>query len=120
VLLATAVFGAGFCLAGSQVGVNALAAGFYPTANRATGVAWANGVGRIGSVLGSMVGGILLGSGLGLPAMFTLIGIPVVIAGACMLAKGMVAPQPVHRHAAAVPLPATAVALPTGSAALQK
>ena len=120
VLLAMAVFGAGFCLAGSQVGANALSAGFYPTANRATGVAWANAVGRIGSVLGSMVGGILLGSGLGLPTMFTLIGIPVVIAGACMLIKGMVAPQPVHQHAAAAaPLPAAA-ALSTGGAALQK
>lgn len=118
VLLAAAVFGAGFCLAGSQVGVNALAAGFYPTANRATGVAWANGVGRIGSVLGSMVGGVLLGSGLGLPSMFTLIGIPVVIAGACMLIKGTVAPQPVHQHAPATS-PAAA-ALTIAGVALQK
>lgn len=116
-LLAAAVFGAGFCLAGSQVGVNALAAGFYPTANRATGVAWANGVGRIGSVLGSMVGGVFLSSGLGLPAMFTLVGVPVVIAGICMLIKGRMAPQPVHQHAA--PLPRT-TALAVSGAALQQ
>jgi MFS transporter, AAHS family, 4-hydroxybenzoate transporter len=119
VLLAAAVFGAGFCLAGSQVGVNALAAGFYPTANRATGVAWANGVGRIGSVLGSMVGGVLLGSGLGLPTMFTLIGIPVVVAGVCMLIKGVVAPQPVHQHAV-MPLPAGVALAAGGAAALPK
>jgi AAHS family 4-hydroxybenzoate transporter-like MFS transporter len=103
VLLAAAVFGAGFCLAGAQVGVNALAAGFYPTANRATGVAWANGVGRIGSVLGSMTGGLLLGSGLGLPAVFGLIGIPVVVAGLCMLLKGRLAPQPDHHAPLAAP-----------------
>lgn len=114
VLLAAAVFGAGFCLAGSQVGVNALAAGFYPTANRATGVAWANGVGRIGSVLGSMVGGVLLASGLGLPTMFAVIGIPVVIAGLCMLIKGRVAPQPVHHHAAAAPPAGAVLSAPGG------
>jgi AAHS family 4-hydroxybenzoate transporter-like MFS transporter len=110
-LLATAVFGAGFCLAGAQVGVNALAAGFYPTANRATGVAWANAVGRIGSVLGSMTGGLLLGSGLGLPAIFAFIGVPVVLGGICMLVKGRLAPQPVHHAPAALEAAAPAGAV---------
>lgn len=111
-LLATAVFGAGFCLAGAQVGVNALAAGFYPTANRATGVAWANAVGRSGSVLGSMVGGTILSSGLGLPTAFAIVGIPVILAGLFMVVKGRLAPQPAHQTAAssassfAGPLPA--------------
>ena len=50
-LLVFAIFGAGFGVAGAQVGVNALAAATYPTASRATGVSWANAVGRIGSVL---------------------------------------------------------------------
>lgn len=101
-LLGVAVFGAGFCLAGSQVGVNALAAGYYPTASRATGVAWANGIGRSGSVLGSMVGGAILASGLSLPTAFAIVGLPVVIAGIAMLAKGWLAPQPTHATAAHV------------------
>jgi AAHS family 4-hydroxybenzoate transporter-like MFS transporter len=50
-LLVVAVFGAGFGTGGSQVGINALAAAFCPTSNRATGVSWANAVGRTGSVL---------------------------------------------------------------------
>jgi hypothetical protein len=33
-LLVVAIFGAGFGVAGAQVGVNALAAGYYPTASR--------------------------------------------------------------------------------------
>ena len=40
-LMTLAVFGAGFCVSGAQVGANALAAAFYPTAYRATGVSWA-------------------------------------------------------------------------------
>lgn len=96
VLLALAVFGAGLCLAGSQIGLHALAAGFYPTANRATGVAWANGIGRMGSVLGSMIGGVLLNSGLSLATVFVVIGAPVFISSICMYIKSKVAPQPVH------------------------
>jgi AAHS family 4-hydroxybenzoate transporter-like MFS transporter len=42
------------------VGANALSASFYPTDCRATGVSWANGVGRSGSILGSMGGGVLV------------------------------------------------------------
>ena len=114
-LLSAAVFGAGFCLAGSQVGVNALAAGFYPTASRATGVAWANAVGRSGSVLGSMFGGAILASGLGLPVAFAIVGIPVIIAGLSMFLKGKLAPQPVHHTAA----PAVPDGIDTAKAALQ-
>src|SRR6266700_6630770 len=70
-LLVFAIFGAGFGVAGAQVGINALAAATYPTASRAPGVSWANGVGRIGSVLGSMVGGLLLSQGWDLSTVFS-------------------------------------------------
>src|SRR6202165_3653136 len=40
VLVATAIFAAGFCIVGGQIAANALAAGFYPTSVRATGVGW--------------------------------------------------------------------------------
>jgi AAHS family 4-hydroxybenzoate transporter-like MFS transporter len=80
------IFGAGFGVAGSQVGVNALAAAYYPTASRATGVSWANAVGRIGSVLGSMVGGFLLSLGWDLSTVFSVAAIPAFVAGAGMLA----------------------------------
>jgi AAHS family 4-hydroxybenzoate transporter-like MFS transporter len=55
-----AIFAAGFCIVGGQIAANALAAGFYPTAVRATGVGWALGIGRVGSILGPLVGGALL------------------------------------------------------------
>jgi MFS transporter, AAHS family, 4-hydroxybenzoate transporter len=59
-LVTVAIFVAGFCIVGGQIAANALAAGFYPTSVRATGVGWALGIGRIGSIVGPLVGGILL------------------------------------------------------------
>jgi len=59
-LVAIAIFVAGFCIVGGQIAANALAAGFYPTSVRATGVGWALGVGRVGSIVGPLVGGVLL------------------------------------------------------------
>jgi len=59
--LALAVtFATGFLVIGAQSGLNALAAKFYPTSIRSTGVGWALGVGRIGSIVGPLLGGLLL------------------------------------------------------------
>ena len=56
ILAAVAIFIAGFCIVGGQIAANALAAGFYPTSVRATGVGWALGIGRIGSIVGPSSG----------------------------------------------------------------
>jgi AAHS family 4-hydroxybenzoate transporter-like MFS transporter len=50
----------GVCVNGAQAGLNGLAASFYPTSIRATGVGWASGIGRIGSIIGPTLGGALL------------------------------------------------------------
>lgn len=60
IFVSMAIFAAGFCIVGGQIAANALAAGFYPTSVRATGVGWALGVGRVGSIIGPLVGGMLL------------------------------------------------------------
>jgi AAHS family 4-hydroxybenzoate transporter-like MFS transporter len=49
------VFIAGFGILGGQAGNNALAATYYPTDLRSTGVGAALGVGRIGSILGPSI-----------------------------------------------------------------
>src|ERR1700710_1992234 len=59
-LVTAAIFAAGFCVVGGQIAANGLAAGFYPTSVRATGVGWALGIGRVGSIVGPLVGGALL------------------------------------------------------------
>jgi MFS transporter, AAHS family, 4-hydroxybenzoate transporter len=51
---------AGVGVIGAQVGVTALASITYPVAMRSTGLGWALGVGRVGSILGPTIGGIML------------------------------------------------------------
>ena len=89
-LMTVAVFGAGFCVSGGQVGANALSAAFYPTPYRATGVSWANGIGRSGSIVGSLLGGILLGLGWLPTTVYALVAIPAVIAALTLGTLGVV------------------------------
>jgi AAHS family 4-hydroxybenzoate transporter-like MFS transporter len=84
------VFMAGFGLSGAQTAANVLVAGFYTTAARATGVSWALGVGRIGSIIGSMTGGILLAAFHTVGTAFLLFAAPMVIAGVAMLVNGWI------------------------------
>ena len=60
VFVTLAIFAAGFCIVGGQIAANALAAGYYPTSVRATGVGWALGIGRVGAIVGPLIGGALL------------------------------------------------------------
>jgi len=62
-LVTVVAFISGFAVIGAQAGLNALAARFYPTSIRSTGVGWALGVGRLGSIVGPLVGGMLLAIG---------------------------------------------------------
>jgi MFS transporter, AAHS family, 4-hydroxybenzoate transporter len=45
---------------GGTQGANALAGWYYPTFIRSTGVGWALGIGRIGSIVGTLLGGLLI------------------------------------------------------------
>lgn len=58
-LLFTVVFVAGFGILGGQAALNALAASYYPTDLRASGVGAASGVGRFGSVIGPVLAEIM-------------------------------------------------------------
>ena len=87
-LMGLAVFGAGFCVSGGQVGANALSAAFYPTPCRATGVSWANGIGRSGSILGSLLGGAMLALGWTVTTVYALVAIPALVSAAALLILG--------------------------------
>jgi MFS transporter, AAHS family, 4-hydroxybenzoate transporter len=92
-LVAAGVFAAGFCISGAQVGLNAMASGYYPTSARGTGVSWANGIGRTGSIVGSLIGGALLALGWGASSIFLLLAIPALIASTAIFAMGRVRPN---------------------------
>ena len=59
-LLTVVVFVSGWCVVGGQPALNAMAATFYPTYMRSTGVGWCLGIGRIGAIVGPVVGGQLM------------------------------------------------------------
>ena len=62
-----------------QGGVNAIypvTAGAYPPEARATGLGWAMGIGRLGAVLGPIIGGFGLGQGLPLVGVFAIFCAP--------------------------------------------
>jgi MFS transporter, AAHS family, 4-hydroxybenzoate transporter len=83
-ILFVAVFFAGFGVPGSQAGLNALSATYYPTDLRATGVGSGLGIGRIGSIVGPLVGGILLGRQWGARDLFIAAAIPALISAIVM------------------------------------
>ena len=60
----------GFFLVGGQIGLNSIAGTIYPTDIRATGAGWALGIGRIGSILGPVLGGVLISAHLPLRLLF--------------------------------------------------
>jgi AAHS family 4-hydroxybenzoate transporter-like MFS transporter len=69
-LLMIATFFAGCSISGGQKSVIALAAIFYPSTMRSTGVGWALGIGRIGGILGPLIVGFVLDDGWSPAAVF--------------------------------------------------
>ena len=86
-LLIATVFMSGFGVVGSQNGANAMAAEVYPTAARSTGVGWALGVGRIGSILGPNLGAMLVGT---TPRLFLYAAVPLMLAATAALVASVV------------------------------
>jgi AAHS family 4-hydroxybenzoate transporter-like MFS transporter len=72
---------------GAQNGANALAAEVYPTAARATGVGWALGIGRIGSILGPNLGAMFVGT---TPRLFLYAAVPLTLAATAALVASVV------------------------------
>jgi AAHS family 4-hydroxybenzoate transporter-like MFS transporter len=53
-------FVAGFCVLGVQSGINVCGALVYPTSLRALGSGWELGIGRLGSIVGPLVGALFV------------------------------------------------------------
>src|SRR6476661_306679 len=95
------VFAAGTLMNTSQSSLPALAAGFYPTQGRATGVAWMLGLGRFGGIAGSFLVAELARRHLGFGAIFTVVAIPGLVAAAALLVKHAAQPAAGDMRAAA-------------------
>ena len=75
---------AGFGIGGQQLALNYLIANAYPTQLRATATGWGIGIGRLGSIVGSALGGVIL-TGLGVSGYFMALAVPLVLAGLATL-----------------------------------
>jgi AAHS family 4-hydroxybenzoate transporter-like MFS transporter len=73
-LLLALAFLAGVFSIGAQMCAVALCATFYETALRATGVGWVMGTGRIGAIVGPVIGGLLIAAGMSTPRLFVIGG----------------------------------------------
>jgi len=87
------VFIAGVLMNAAQVSMPALAAAFYPTRGRATGVAWMLGIGRFGGIAGSFLVAELSRQSLSFGEIFSVVAIPGVIAMAALLIKQIAEPS---------------------------
>jgi len=94
--LVLVVFLAGILMNTAQSSMPALAASFYPTQGRATGVAWMLGIGRFGGIAGSFLVAELTRRELSFSGIFTVVAIAGVVATIALLLK-----QAVHPEAAA-------------------
>ena len=84
-LLFTVVTITGLCIIGGQPAVNALAATYYPTTLRSTGIGWSLGVGRIGSIVGPVLGGELIRLNWSNSDIFIAVAVPAVISSLMLL-----------------------------------
>jgi MFS transporter, AAHS family, 4-hydroxybenzoate transporter len=109
---------AGMCIIGGQAGINALAGTLYPTHMRSTGTGWAFGIGRIGSILGPVIGGQLIAFGLPLGVLFVTAAAPILVSASALFFLGRLPivrdREPGAAAERASPDTATASALPNG------
>jgi AAHS family 4-hydroxybenzoate transporter-like MFS transporter len=99
-LLMLTVFAGGALLNTAQSSMPALAAAFYPTQGRATGVAWMLGIGRFGGIAGSFLVAELTARQMTFAQIFMVLAVPGAIAALALLVKQAVRPEDAAAKAA--------------------
>ena len=84
------IFATGVFLSGSITSMPTLAAAYYPTQGRASGVAWMIGIGRIGGIIGAASGGPLLNAGFSVGAILGFLAAPALLAACALLLKNYI------------------------------
>ncbi|CAI0863597.1 4-hydroxybenzoate transporter PcaK [Serratia rubidaea] len=87
VLLGGFIFLMGITMNGAQSGLQTLAATYYPTHSRATGIAWMQGIGRFGGVAGTMVGAQLMAMQWEVRSILLFLCLPAAVAAIATLVK---------------------------------
>jgi MFS transporter, AAHS family, 4-hydroxybenzoate transporter len=84
-MLFVVVFLAGFGVVGGQTAVNAMSATYYPTDLRSTGIGAGLGIGRIGAIIGPVVGGVLMSQHLPSQKLFLVAAVPALVSAITMV-----------------------------------
>lgn len=87
ILFGALIFLMGITMNGAQSGLQTLAATFYPTHCRATGIAWMQGVGRFGGVAGTMMSAQLLSLQWQADSILMFLSLPALLAAAATIYK---------------------------------
>lgn len=92
------VFFSGIFINGAQTGMQSIAPGVYPTTFRATGVSCMHGVGRIGAITSSSLGGVLLYLFPGESSLYCFLASSALIASLLIVNLNTVVPRSVLRE----------------------
>lgn len=76
----TVIFLAGLTFVGAQLNISAIAATNYPVEIRSAGTGWSMAAGRVGSIVGPLIGGILVSVNLGIDKIFLVAAVPAAVA----------------------------------------
>ncbi len=88
------IFTAGIGIPGSQAGLNAFSATYYPTDLRATGVGAGLGIGRVGAIVGPLIAGIMLSRHWTNSQLFIAAAVPALISAVLMFSlRGAITPS---------------------------
>jgi AAHS family 4-hydroxybenzoate transporter-like MFS transporter len=77
-----------FALVGGHLGMNSIAGIFYPSMLRSTGAGWATAVGKIGSIAGPLLGGLILSTNLPTQNIFAVMAVCPALMLTCLLVIG--------------------------------
>ena len=105
-LVVALVAAAGMGTIGTQVLLYGFVSNYYETGARAAGVAWCAGFGRLGGILGPVIGGFLVAAGLEADTSFLVFG-GIALAGAALtlaVPRSPGLPEPTRTAAPAAPL----------------
>ena len=76
-----ALFISGVLVIGAQQNSPAMSVQLYPRRMRAAGAGWQFAAGRLGSILGPLIGGLLFSSGIAYETLFVAMAVPALLAG---------------------------------------
>jgi AAHS family 4-hydroxybenzoate transporter-like MFS transporter len=87
-------------LVGAHFGLHSIAGIFYPSAFRSNGAGWATSIAKIGSVIGPVIGGVVLSTHLPVRILFALLAVCPFVVGVGVFMLGLIQRRLLRRDAA--------------------